>query len=134
LNDKAVAGVDSDGDGIRDDIQRWINETYSSRPKVKMAMREIAMGKQLDLLSVGNKEQSVIAGKKMLDNYHCLYSIVGLDAGAKLGRELESKLLNTKDRLYSDIKADANFSGQAYESPITPEGDKALCAFNPDSL
>lgn len=134
LNDKTVAGVDSDRDGIRDDIQRWINEEYASQPKVKMAMRQIAMGRQLDLLSVANREQSIIVSRKVLDNNNCLYSIVGTDAGAKMIRELKSKLLNTKDRLYAEIKANSNFSGQAYESPNTPEGDTALCTFNPDSL
>lgn len=134
LNDKTVGGIDSDGDGIRDDIQRWINETYSSQPKVKMAMREIAMGRQLDLLSVANREQSIIVSKKVLDNDNCLYSIVGIDTGANIVRELKSKLLNTKDRLYAEIKANANFSGQSYRLPNTPEGEKALCAFNPDSL
>lgn len=134
LNDKTVAGIDSDGDGVRDDIQRWINETYSSQPKVKMAMREIAMGRQLDLLSVANREQSILVSKKVLDNDNCLYSIIGIDAGANIVRELKSKLLNTKDRLYAEIKANANFSGQSYRLPHTPEGEKALCAFNPDSL
>lgn len=133
-NDATVAGVDSDGDGIRDDIQRWINEEYASQPKVKMAVREIAMGRQLDLLSAGNKEQSIIVSKRVLDNDNCLYSILGIDAGAIIVRELKSKLLNTKDRLYAEMKANSNFSGQSYRLPSTPEGEKALCAFNPDSL
>jgi hypothetical protein len=132
-NDATVAGIDSDNDGIRDDIQRWINEAYSSRPNVKMAMRQIATGRQLDLLAVDNKEQSIIAGKKMLDSNHCLYSIVGLDDGAKLIKELDTKLLNTKDRLYAETKANSNFSGQSYQLPEIEE-EKSLCSFNPDSL
>lgn len=134
LNDKTVAGVDSDGDGIRDDIQRWINEEYASQPKVKMAMREIAMGRQLDLLSVSNKEQSIISGKKYLNDRTCLKYILGIDERSRLTRELETKLLNTKDRLYADIKANANFSGQAWDAPSSPEEEKALCSFNPDNL
>lgn len=94
-NNKTVAGIDSDGDGIRDDIQRWINEEFSSQPKVKMAMRQVAMGRQLDLLSVNNKEQSVIAGKKFLNDRTCLKFILGIDERSRLTRELESKLLNT---------------------------------------
>lgn len=133
-NDKTVAGVDSDNDGIRDDVQRWINEEFSAQPKVKMAMRQLAMGRQLDLLSVSNKEQSIIASNKYLNDAICLSSIVGIDQKSKLNRELDSKLLNTKDRLYADNKANANFSGQAWDLPNTPEGKKALCAFDPDSF
>lgn len=134
LNDKTIGGIDSDGDGIRDDIQRWINEKFSTQPKVKMAMREVAMGRQLDLLSVGNKEQSILASSKVLNDVTCLDAIVGIEEGAKLERELESKLLNTKDRLYADIKSNANFSGQLWSLPSTPEDKKALCSFNPDSF
>lgn len=134
LNDKTIAGIDSDNDGIRDDIQRWINEEFSTQPKVQMAMRQIAMGRQLDLLSVANKEQSIIASNKYLNDAICLSSIVGIDQKSKLNRELDSKLLNTKDRLYAEIKANANFSGQAWELPNSAEGEKALCAFAPDSL
>ena len=133
-NDKTVAGVDSDGDGIRDDIQRWINETYSTQPKIKMAMNQVAMGKQLSLMNVGNKEQSIIASKKSLDSNSCAYVILGLDEGAKAIRVLKAKLLNTKDRLYTEIKANANFSGQSWDLPSTPEAKKALCEFNPDSF
>ena len=56
------------------------------------------------------------------------------DDGHKLIKDLDLKLLNTKDRLEADIKANANFSGQSYRLPNTVEEDKARCAFNPDSL
>lgn len=134
INDKTVAGVDSDGDGIRDDIQRWINEKYATQPKVKMTMKQMAMGMQLALLSVANKEQSIVTSKKYLNDLTCAFYTVGVDAAAKLKRELKSKILNTKDRHYADIKVSANFSGQSHDLPSTPEEEKALCAFNPDSL
>lgn len=132
LNDKTIAGVDSDGDGIRDDIQRWINESFSAQLKVKMAMRALAIGRQLALLNVGNKEQSVLAANKVLNDTTCLLTINGVNEGVKLMRGLESKLLNTKDRLYADLKSNANFSGESWRLPNTPEGKKALCSFNPD--
>lgn len=133
-NDATVAGIDSDNDGIRDDIQRWINEEFNSQPKVKAAMRQVAIARQLDLLSVDDKQKSIEAGRKMLDADHCIYFINGLDEGFKLSQIIKSKLLNTKSRLYAEVKANANFSGQTYESPNTIEGDKQLCTFDPDSL
>lgn len=132
-NDATIGGVDSDNDGIRDDIQRWINEEFSSQPKVKAAMKQIAMARQLDLLSVDDKQKSIEAGRKMLDANECIVFIYGLEGGFRLIRELKSKYLNTKERLYAEIKANSNFSGQAYASP---KGDliKNLCTFDPDSL
>jgi len=133
-NNATVAGIDSDTDGIRDDIQIWINEEFSTKPQVKMAMRQLAMSRQLDLTNVENKEKSVAAGKKYLDDLTCLRVIVGVDQKSKLSDDLNKKLLNTKDRLYADIKANANFSGQAWELPSTNEEKAALCSFNPDSF
>lgn len=133
-NNATIAGIDSDGDGIRDDIQIWINKEFQAQPKVQMAMRQIAMGRQLDLLSIENREQSILVSKNVLNNTSCLFFVIGLDTGAKLIREIESKLLNTKDRLYAEIKSNENFSGQAYELPRTAEEEKALCSFNPDSF
>lgn len=57
-SDATIAGVDSDHDGIRDDIQRWINERFSSRPRTKLAMRGLAMGMQLELISSSDLKQS----------------------------------------------------------------------------
>ena len=133
-NDATVAGIDSDNDGIRDDIQRWINEEFNSQPKIKMALRQNAIGRQEDLLNIISKEKSIISSRKVLDNNHCIYSIINPEDGYKLIKDLDSKLLNTKDRLEADIKANANFSGQAYELPKTIEEGKARCSFNPDDF
>lgn len=134
LNDKTVAGVDSDGDGIRDDIQRWINEEFADKPKAKMAMKQVAMGLQLNLLSVANKEQSIIASNRYLNDLTCLDYTMGIDEGDAFRQKLKSKVLNTKDRHYADIKASDNFSGEGWTLPNTPEKKRALCAFNPESF
>jgi hypothetical protein len=133
-NDATVAGIDSENDGIRDDIQRWINEEFNSQPKVKAAMKQVAMSRQLDLLSVDDKVKSIFSGKKYLDDRTCLKFIVGLDERIRLTREFESKILNTKDRLYAEVKANANFSGQAWDSPGSSDEEKALCNFDPDNF
>lgn len=128
-NNATVAGVDSDNDGIRDDVQRWINEEFSSQPKVKAAMRQVAMGRQNDLLSASEKEKSIEASQRYLNDLSCLLSVVGVHEKSKLNRQLNEKMLNTKDRLYADMKANANFSGQAWVSPGQGEGARAMCNF-----
>lgn len=134
LNDKTIAGVDSDADGIRDDIQRWINEDFADKPKVKMAMKQIAMGMQLALISAPNKIQSIIATRKVLNDMDCLNYVVGIDMQIKVRKTLESKMLNTKDRHYAKIMANDNFSGQNFTVPMAEEDEKTLCSFNPDNF
>lgn len=134
LNDKTIAGVDSDGDGIRDDIQRWINEEFSAQPKTKMAVKQFAMGMQLDLTSATSKEQSLIAGRKMLSDLDCLIYTSGIDQAIKIERDLKSIFLNTKERHYAEIKSNANFSGQNSSLPVAEEDQKATCSFNTDNF
>jgi len=133
-NDATIAGVDSDNDGIRDDIQRWINEEYSSQPKLKLAIKQVAMGMQLALTSVDNKEQSIAAANKVSNDMVCMASIIGANETYKMISEINAKLLNTKNRHYAEIKSNSNYSGQTWELPNTPEAEKALCSFNPDNF
>ncbi|MCK6594950.1 MAG: hypothetical protein L6Q33_07100 [Bacteriovoracaceae bacterium] len=131
-NNATIAGVDTDNDGIRDDVQRWINEEFGDQPKVKMAMREAAILRQQSFLNVDDKNASILISKKRLDSNLCLYSIVGNDKGTKLLNGLKSLLLNTKDRIYTDIKINANFSGQSYRLPKINRSN--LCNFDVDSF
>lgn len=134
LNDKTVAGIDSDGDGVRDDIQRWIDEAYTSRPKVKMAAKQFATGVQLNITSVNNKAQSIASLKKTLVDLHCLKYIAGIEQGINIHDELMAKFLNTKDRRNAEIQANANFKGQHWSIPRKEEDRKASCSFNPDEF
>lgn len=132
-NNKTIGGVDSNNDLIRDDVERWINEEYNSKPKVMMAVKQVARANQLSLLNVNDKDQSILASKKLLDSLGCLGSIVGLEEETKISAKLDVKFLNTKERHYAEIKTNANFSGQSYEMPKSGE-EKLLCDFDPDSL
>lgn len=127
IDDATIAGVDSDNDGIPDRVQRWINETYSSQPKVKLAMKQIARARQLNLMSVGDKQQSIISSRKMLDSRGCLRFLVGTDELIKQDAKMRGKFFNTKDRLYAEIQASQNFSGQIY--PLSKE-PSTLCDFD----
>jgi hypothetical protein len=134
LNDKTVAGIDSDGDGIRDDIQRWINEKYTDKPRTKLAVKQLAMGIQLGLVSASDKAQSIIASKKFSNDLMCLIYVVGDEQIDDIRIQLRSKILNTKARHYAEIQTNANFSGQSITIPYKDEDKKARCAFNPDDL
>jgi hypothetical protein len=130
-NNATVAGIDSDGDGIRDDIQRYINENFSSDPKIKMGARQYAKDQQMTLLSVNDKNASILATRKKLDSLDCL-GYVAKDQMTRISKKLEGQLYNTKDRLYARIKVSQNFNGQSFMLPETIEDEKALCDFNPD--
>lgn len=118
INDATLLGVDSDNDGIRDDVQRWINENFSSKPKeVKLALKQYAIDMQSSLLSSSDKTASIQATNAALKSQGCL-SHIGkeLDISAKERNEYRKKVelmyLNTKERIEADLKASENFHGQ----------------------
>lgn len=46
---KTLMGIDSDSDGLRDDIQRYIYLTYPDQPNVQGALRQLALSLQKTL-------------------------------------------------------------------------------------
>ena len=49
-NNATLLGIDSDNDGIRDDVQRWINENLSNKPvDLKLAFKQYAVAMQASL-------------------------------------------------------------------------------------
>lgn len=113
---KTLLGIDSDGDGIRDDVQRYLNETYSNQPNVRMALEQLAKAYQSVFSTVSNKEENIKAIFKQVNAIACLTGIDGRHAPSK-GKQLAGRVLNTKERLIVQKKADLNFSGQNIQAP-----------------
>ncbi len=129
-NKATVAGIDSDNDGIRDDVQIWIDNTYVDQPSVRLATRQMAANFQLRILSIHDRVLSNLATRNYLYSMFCLKTIVGFNEERQIRHKLEDLYLNTKDRLHADIKASGNFNGQSFTSPNEIEEKKALCSFN----
>lgn len=49
LNDATIAGVDSNNNGIRDDVERWIAQTYPTSAKMRAAMAQMALNSQKEI-------------------------------------------------------------------------------------
>lgn len=60
--------------------------------------------------------------------------VVGSDEESNISNELDLKMLNTKDRHYAEIKANANFNGQSISVLYKQEDMKVTYEFNPDNL
>ncbi len=55
-NDATVAGIDANGNGVRDDVELAIFEKYSSDKKARAAALQYAMTEQMYLTRVSNTE------------------------------------------------------------------------------
>lgn len=71
-NDATVAGIDSNNNGIRDDVELAIFRKYPNSPKVRAAQLQYASAIQLMLTKVYNSETWVAAAKQDTRAYLCI--------------------------------------------------------------
>ncbi|WPU67174.1 hypothetical protein [Peredibacter starrii] len=116
-NDATLAGIDSDKDGIRDDVQILIEYEFSKDSRILKAARQKAKYLQLSILTAEDKDKSIQVARKSLDTNSCLVHVAGLEESMRITRFIEKKTFNTKDRLYAYVKANGNFSGEGYSLP-----------------
>lgn len=129
-----LEGIDSDHDGVRDDVQRFIVFTHPASEKTRAALMDDARVLQSILITR--------AGIKQLnDKNDCLEAVLMTDdsdvAGGKLVyntyRALKSSVLNTPAKAKAFLQADALTGSSVI--PSTVFADKMnRCSFNPRTL
>lgn len=102
--DASIAGIDSDGDGVRDDLERYIARSYPNDRQVRNALYLQARGTQELIVSSQTPAQINAATNKVLNAKRCLEVSVGDRAEARsIKKELMIKHLNTIDRLRANL-------------------------------
>lgn len=128
---KTLTGIDSDNDSVRDDVQRWINETYSFKASTKSALRQMAVSMNKSLEYSNNKNLSNQHSHDIGYAIDCL-TWIDNDSFYETERLLRKNFYNTTDRIKSKIVVDANFHGEGV-GPRTKELDfsnwNSLCNF-----
>lgn len=108
-----VPGVDSDNDGLRDDVQRYIYQTYTDEATRNALVQ--AAKPHLESLEVFHDEAAILQlTDKMARGVECVYSVRGAaNARRDLG-ELEAVMLNTRARIEAARAADAQAGGATF--------------------
>ena len=124
-----LAGVDSDNDGVRDDVQRWIVMTYPNSQKTRSAFRQFAVDYQNAILDVTSK--AVVRNNfiSMQRSMACL-QYVRTDF-FDIALSLKPVVLNTAARSRAFLKGDNLLSGGVYKG--ISRGVQS-CNFNPDVM
>ncbi len=123
---KTLEGIDSDGDGVRDDVQRWIVLNYPNSIKKQEGLKQLTRALSLYILS-SNKTQATEANYQRERAVGCLYLIDKKDGPNNID-SLKNKFLNTEQRLLAYYKSE--------ELKGTSSGieDSRVCNFDPDLL
>jgi PKD repeat protein len=76
---ESLEGIDVDGDGIRDDVQRWINYEVKDNDDLKFVFRKLGANYQLQILNTDNSEEMVKYQKREINIQSCLYGKINND-------------------------------------------------------
>ena len=94
-----VKGIDANGNGVRDEIERSLAGIYGATPGTFTAAMKYAakMQTQFDMGSA-NQSQAQAAVLSELQNFHCLTSAVGDAAAREIADEVDLRTFNTQAR------------------------------------
>jgi hypothetical protein len=128
-----IEGIDSDQDGLRDDIQRYIALTYPDSEKTRAALREIALVTQKALVDRNDENKSLNNADDMTRAMECLKYI----HPGKIGREIDNLLLaeylNTAARSRAFLDYNEKLGGHVFRRRKINEYKKS-CKFDPDMM
>ena len=128
-----LAGIDSDGDGVRDDIQRFIVLiAYPNSARARMALRQFAKAMQVVLLAPHDRNSQRYAAEQANRAQDCLWYLYNEDSD-RMWEELLAEYLNTRVRRLAYIHSDDKLGGEVFT--LTRDSElKAQCECDPDSL
>ncbi len=129
---QTLEGIDADGDGVRDDVQRAIYRLEPRDERKRRAMLQYARGLQRKMLS----RESIDAYNQAIDesvrNRACLRQIFeddnDEDAEIKIRLLIEFLSYNTKERVLASFEAEASVPSGLYPAPGFP-GRSDNCDF-----
>ncbi len=134
-----LLGIDSDNDGVRDDIQRWIELNYPNSAKKRMALRQFSKAMNDALANASDNRASINNAYKNDHAQDCTFFVISdgseasLDSAISILRNLEAETLNTEERTNKYLEYDAQLGGEVFSTTPMKHWEKG-CEFNPDQL
>lgn len=112
----SILGADANANGVRDDIDAWI-DSQSDTPPQKAAMKQFSASMDEEMtVDVTNFNAVQAAGDKSGMAMECIYDLYGFDVGSATWEEVRKYTINTKERFSAYMKADKAMSGHSFKS------------------
>ncbi len=127
---QTLAGIDSDGDAVRDDVQRYIGLNYTHSAKMRAALSQDAVALGRVLVAAGNGPSLAAAWTEMVAAVRCLAYVDGPQNAKKNDAIVTALYLNTSVRSRSFLQA-------TQSAPVfsdDPDDLRSFCLFDPDTL
>ena len=131
-NDLTVAGIDSDNDGVRDDVERWIADQYATSARLRTSAYQASHALQLSVTSAGNSPEASMILRAIVVSANCL-AVTDPGGINQTLQRVQARTLNTIVRRQAHDRFAMSFAGAI----IDPNGERpsnASCTVRPDSL
>jgi len=112
-----LIGVDANGDGVWDFIERFIDDNYGDSEPTRNALRQFVLTMQLSVANANDPEICVDAATEMQRAIECLHYQRPFDARA-IKNDVKAEFLNTPERTFEFLKFNDQLGGQSF--PSTP--------------
>ena len=129
---QSLLGIDSDNDGVRDDIQRYIYFNYPDNERVRTALTYMAMRYQLLLPQSNDRDAALQYATVLTRDAECLFYILG-EESVNIKSALKAEILNTQERSITYINFSNNLAGRTIMNAPLKEW-KNSCGFDIDSV
>ena len=110
LTSEPLEGFDRNHDGVRDDLEKLINQKYPNSERHRAAMRQDAVALQKAIL---HPDDARSIFPEMMRAVDCVF-YVDADHADDLGRMLEAAAVNTPERVKAYIHFNGVLSGRSY--------------------
>ncbi|HWM90311.1 MAG TPA: hypothetical protein VN493_06045 [Thermoanaerobaculia bacterium] len=130
----ALEGIDSDGDGLRDDIQRYIELTHPNEPATRAGLRQYIFPLQRALVDADSGETALQHTANLDRADDCLQSLIGLRPTIEATDKLVAEFLNTEERSRAYILYDSQLGGHVFRLRGLSEINTSLCDFDPITI
>lgn len=114
-----IDGIDSDRDGLRDDVQRWIYARYPNEERKRKALRQMAVYFQIDRSPINEPQELLKLARRSSKAITCLMDAFGESDEMELVR---AKVLNTADRTDRYLQTDAKYDGMVLGPSYPSDG------------
>ncbi|MEW6999035.1 hypothetical protein AADZ86_15230 [Colwelliaceae bacterium BS250] len=126
-----LLGVDSDHDGVRDDIQRYIYINYYNNNRVRMTLIDRAKEFQNLFINADNKPAAYDIATRFGLHGECLYYLGG-ESTFEILTMLDSEILNTYERSKAYLKFNNYLAGEILTNNQISKW-KFSCSFDVDT-
>ncbi|GEM_PF-4476573 len=126
---ESLSGDDLNNNGIRDDIENYIDTKFCNSIKLNEGLKQYAISIQKGILST-NEQESMLAADSLSRAMECLHYIA---PDTDYWKDITSHSINTPERLRASMAHEARLSGKVFSSRPVREW-KTSCNFNSDKL